>query len=1424
MLRKLLFSLLLLATSASASTLAGTARDINGNALAGAKVKFDVYNCAYTPVKTADGTSVSASVEITANGSGVISGTIVGNDAFTCGATGWYVVTLRKSNGTIVWRRNYDLTDAGTWDIETAPQKTTFPLIPSLMNNVLTTAGDLVVGGTFGIPTRLGVCPNAQVLQSNGTSWACTAMTGGGGSAPGGAPGQVQVNVAGVLGAYSGLAFDGTSLTNTGKLALGPSAVTSGPRLDLRTGGDAIVGVSSRATNSTQTANHFQWLNNSGSVMGQIDAFGGLKLDTVSGGSGMITGAYIGQSAHWAGTTGSANAVASQADRLRGAGSRYTVSSSNLGGGGVDQLFTGAIGNTATCSTGVTCTVTIDFNPFVGWTPNTNTGFVYPAGLFAVNTFGGGILQNLQVELYYPTAGVDGWNTIKNITGNTKSPIVFSMANSALYIKQIRFTFSNSSTSAFIQSIEWFPFNTNDYHEQSFVPRYANLDTNVAWKSLNIKDPSWVTRTTLNPRVANGGSAVAYLFDTQNTLTTTAKIASFKNAGTEVAFINQAGALSISSTLTIGDSTISAPSGGSASWAFTPGAGSNGNINLAVGSGKIVFSTLGSLGNSSNRWQGLWTTTIDASSSITASNLGMEFTESDTNPTCAAGNYTIYADLSETKLKKCTNGVVTDLSTGVGGSSAFNDITGGTNTAAAMIVGSGASLTVSGSGTINATSLGGATFASPTSIGSTTPGTGTFSTLTATGASVVSNLGVEFVESDTNPACAAGNFNIFADLSENKLKKCMNGVATDLDTGGGGSALFTSFQVDSNTAITGSSKYFQLVSGSGISSNQSGTGTVGDPYIATLTAADATTGSKGIVALANHLGGTSASPVVLGAAFTGKINFTKIATPGVASAAGSIDVYAKTGTDQLCIINSSSVETCGGAGGVADPGGNGVMVRTATNVSINRTLTGTSNNLSITNGDGVSGNPTFAVSATLDLSGNTSTAPVKAGTTPPGTCVANKDLFIDTDATSGQQLFLCNPTANGWILLGDGGSGSSLVDPGSNGMLSRTALNSTVARTLTGTSNKISVTDGTGVSGNPTFTISDTLDLSGNTSTAPIKAGTSAPGTCVANKDLFIDTDATAGQQLLLCNSGGNGFNLVGDGGGTLRLDQIAAPTANTSITVPSANTIVYTWGNATGSANFMTLQDATTNGSATGALLNINLTTGSTVRPLRIERNGSVFFGFNQFDQITAFPTVSTTSGGLISFGGQAQFKSGDTGGTNSGALILKSGDNSATSANGTGAVTLNSGNETGATGSTSTGNVTIGPGGVTSASGTNGSLILNQTFQKDTTVTNGLLQCFKAAADRTVGDCLTTSTNWLGVATSANNTNPVVVQTYGIATLQYDNTYSPSAGWFACISSTTAAKVKPQPTACTAGLQVGIVADDGSSVTSGLVFLQVK
>lgn len=94
--------------------------------------------------------------------------------------------------------------------------------------------------------------------------------------------------------------------------------------------------------------------------------------------------------------------------------------------------------------------------------------------------------------------------------------------------------------------------------------------------------------------------------------------------------------------------------------------------------------------------------------------------------------------LQSVALKVGSDGTVA-ISAGVGAVT-FDVIGSGTNTTAAMVVGTGGSLTVSGSGTINATTLGGATFAAPGAIGGTTPAAGTFTTLSATNTSGSGNF------------------------------------------------------------------------------------------------------------------------------------------------------------------------------------------------------------------------------------------------------------------------------------------------------------------------------------------------------------------------------------------------------------------------------------------------------------------------------------------------------------------------------------------------------------------------------------------------------------------------------------------------------------------------------------------------------------
>lgn len=95
------------------------------------------------------------------------------------------------------------------------------------MTNPMTTAGDLIVGGTGGEPTRLALGAEGQIPRSVGGAVVWTDETGGGGGDPAGADTELQYNDDGALAGAPGLRYDkASSVTTADKLDIGDGACT----------------------------------------------------------------------------------------------------------------------------------------------------------------------------------------------------------------------------------------------------------------------------------------------------------------------------------------------------------------------------------------------------------------------------------------------------------------------------------------------------------------------------------------------------------------------------------------------------------------------------------------------------------------------------------------------------------------------------------------------------------------------------------------------------------------------------------------------------------------------------------------------------------------------------------------------------------------------------------------------------------------------------------------------------------------------------------------------------------------------------------------------------------------------------------------------------------------------------------------------
>jgi hypothetical protein len=163
---------------------------------------------------------------------------------------------------------------------------------------------------------------------------------------------------------------------------------------------------------------------------------------------------------------------------------------------------------------------------------------------------------------------------------------------------------------------------------------------------------------------------------------------------------------------------------------------------------------------------------------------------------------------------------------------------------------------------------------------------------TMTGQITTDNLGIEFGDSDTNPTCGAGNYNIFADLSETTLKKCINGVASDLDTT---AAEVNNLETTDPPNVLDTEIYIGTGAGTGAWSVLSGDATLANNGVVTIAA--------NAVALTTDTSGNYVASITNGTGITGGDGgsegaaLTLATTLGTAIDAGEVTAAAIDGDD-----------------------------------------------------------------------------------------------------------------------------------------------------------------------------------------------------------------------------------------------------------------------------------------------------------------------------------------------------------------------------------------------------------------------------------------------------------------------------------------------------------------------------------------------
>jgi hypothetical protein len=353
-------------------------------------------------------------------------------------------------------------------------------------------------------------------------------------------------------------------------------------------------------------------------------------------------------------------------------------------------------------------------------------------------------------------------------------------------------------------------------------------------------------------------------------------------------------------------------------------------------------------------------------------------------PTGTCNQADLDVNVSTGDLYSCNGGSWLKVGPGAAGSAAFNTISGGTNVSAAMIVGTGASLTVSGSGTINATSVNSNTF--PASAGFTSGGIPYFSSASAVASSAALTANLPVIGGGAGAAPSVGT-------------RTGNTTQFATWTGATTAARCVDTDVNGNLQITAGdcgTAGVSSLTGTGVVTNSVSTGAV------TLTVAGT---SGGIVyfssasAWASSGALTASMPVIGGGAgvaptvgtVTG--NTTQFATwTGATTASRCVD------TDVSGNLHITAAD-CGSAG-VTSLTGSGVITNSSSTGAVTLTIAGTSGGIVYFSSASAWASSGALTANVLVKGGGAGVSPANSSVTDNGTTVSTAEpVQVTSDGT-----------------------------------------------------------------------------------------------------------------------------------------------------------------------------------------------------------------------------------------------------------------------------------------------------------------------------------------------------------------------------------------------------------------------------------------